>query len=320
MQRRWVKTAIAAAVVVIVIVGLIPFFINADAFRPKVEDELSSSMGRKITLGHLSLSLITGSLVADNISVADDPAFATEPFLEANELHIGVALGQFIFHRQVRITRLTIESPAIQLIQAQRGTWNFSSIGSAQTQASQQQSSLPDLTVGELSIKDGSATVSSLPPAGKPFVYSKVNLDVKQFSFAKSFAFELSASLPGDGSLELTGAAGPLAQNNAADTPFHATLQIKHLDPVAAGVVQPGEGIAMVADIDARVQSAGSVLTSSGKIQAVHLKLSRTGSPAPNPVNLTLIMVVKPMSCSFLFIAAGSGHAVASKSICPIFV
>jgi AsmA protein len=285
-QKQWIRIAAAAFAAVILIVVLIPFMVSADTFRPMLQKQLSSALGREITLSHLSFSLFSESLVAKNISIADDPAFSSAPFIEAKSLDIGVEVMPFLFHRQVRITRLTIESPAIQLIQAQRGTWNFSSIGSAQTQASQQQSSLPDLTVGELSIKDGSATVSSLPPAGKPFVYSKVNLDVKQFSFAKSFAFELSASLPGDGSLELTGAAGPLAQNNAADTPFHATLQIKHLDPVAAGVVQPGEGIAMVADIDARVQSAGSVLTSSGKIQAVHLKLSRTGSPAPNPVNL----------------------------------
>jgi hypothetical protein len=144
MQRRWVKIAIATAVVVIVFIGVIPFFVNADAFRPKVEDELSTSMGRKITLGHLSLSLITGSLVADNISVADDPAFGTDPFLEAKELHIGVAMGQFIFHRQVQITSFTVDSPAIHLIHAKDGKWNFSSLGSAAANPAPQHFSFSD--------------------------------------------------------------------------------------------------------------------------------------------------------------------------------
>ena len=88
MQKRWIKAAIAAVVLLIVIVVAIPLFIDADTFRPKVEDQLSTSLGRKVSLGHLSLSLITGSLVADKISVADDPAFQSDPsgFLLANLL------------------------------------------------------------------------------------------------------------------------------------------------------------------------------------------------------------------------------------------
>ena len=56
-----------------------------------------SALGRKVTLGHISLSLLTGSLVAENISIADDPAFSATPFLEAKELRIGVELGPLIF-------------------------------------------------------------------------------------------------------------------------------------------------------------------------------------------------------------------------------
>jgi AsmA protein len=287
MQKRWIKVALAAAAMFVIVVVLVPLFVNADTFRPTLETQLSSAMGRKIALGHLSLSLLRGSIVAQNISIADDPAFSTSPFIEAKSLHIGVELGPLLFHRQVRITKLTIESPAISLIQAQNGTWNFSSLGSASAaQAPQSQSALPDLTVGELKIKDGSATVSSLPPTAKPFVYTAINVDVQKFSFLKSFPFQLSAKLPGDGSFNLNGSAGPLAQKNAADTPFQATLQIKHFDPVAAGVVEPSAGISMVVDIDAQLASDGTALTSNGKVQTANLKLARNGSPAPHPVDI----------------------------------
>ncbi len=94
MKKRWIRVVLAAAVLVIVVLGLIPFFVNADTFRPKIQDELSSGLGRKVTLGHIGLSLFTGSLVAENISIADDPAFASTPFLEAKELRIGVELGR----------------------------------------------------------------------------------------------------------------------------------------------------------------------------------------------------------------------------------
>ena len=287
MQKRWVKVLVAVIAVVIVVIALIPFFVNADTFRPMLQEELSSTLGRKVTLGHLSFSLLSASLVAKDISIADDPAYSTSPFLQAKLFHIGVEVAPFLFHRKISITHLTIDSPAIQLIQSQDGKWNFSSIGGdSPTPATRQPTAIPDLTIGALTISNGSATVSSIPATGKPFVYSKVDLSIRQFAFTKSFPFQLSASLPGEGTLQLSGDAGPLSKKNAADTPFHASLAIKHLDPVAAGLIDPGKGISMVADINSQLESDGTVLKSTGKIQAAHLQLARTGSPAPNPVNI----------------------------------
>ncbi len=289
MQRRWVKAAIAGVALVIVVVGLIPFFINADAFRPKVEEQLSSSLGRKITLGHLSFSLITGSLDAEKISVADDPAFAATPFLEAKRLQIGIKLGKFLFHHQVRITSFTVDSPAIHLIHAQNGTWNFSSLGGAAASPApqnQQESILPAVSVGEIKIKNGSATVSSSPAADKPLECTDINLAIQEFSFTKSFPFQLSLKLPGDGAFVLSGTAGPVAQNDASQTPFQAKLELKHFDPVAVGVVEPNAGISMIADFDAQLASDGTNLTSTGTIVASKLQLARGGSPTPQPVRV----------------------------------
>ena len=287
LKKTWVKIALTAVVLLIFVLLVIPVFVNGDTFRPMLQDQLSSAVGRRVTLGHLSFSLLSSSLEADNISIADDPAFSSSPFLQAASIHIGVQAGAFLFNHKVSVTNLSIDSPAIQLIQTKAGVWNFSSIGgSAATPASSQPSAIPNLTIGQLTIKNGSATVSSIPSTGKSFVYSKLNLTLTQFSFANSFPFQLSASLPGDGTFQLKGSAGPLAKANAADTPFTATLDLKHFDPVAAGIVDSSEGIATVADFSAQLASQRGTLTSSGKIQAAHLKLSRAGSPSPKPVNI----------------------------------
>jgi len=288
MQKRWIKIGIGVAAAIILLLIIIPLFVNADTFRPTVQDQLSSLLGRRVTFDHLSFSLFGGKLVASNITIADDPAFSTTPFLNAKKLNIGVEVGPLLFGRQVHITNFTVDSPAIQLIQNQAGKWNFSSIGgSAATPTSAQKpTAIPDLTVGQLKITDGSVTVSSVPATSKPFVYSDVNVGVKQFSFAKSFPFDLSAKLPADGTLKLTGNAGPLSQKDAADTPFQANLEIRRLDPVAAGVVDPSKGIAMVDDIDAQIASDGSTASSTGKIMAAKLQLARNGSPAAQPVNI----------------------------------
>ena len=284
--------AVVAALVFVVFV-LIPHFINADALRPKVEAQLSSSLGRKVKLGHLSFSLFTGSLIAENISVADDPDFSAKPFLEARQLQLGIELGQFLFHHQVRITDLNVDSPVIHLIRARNGRWNFSSLGHAASPrhatahpAQQQESIIPALSVDEVKIKDGSATIASAPAAGKPVLCTDIDLALQQFSFMKPFPFQLSLKLPGDGAFQLSGTAGPVSQKDASDTPFQAAFVLKHFDPVAAGIVESGRGISTSADVNAQLASDGTNLTSSGKIEASRLRLARTGSPAPQPVHL----------------------------------
>jgi len=183
MQKRWVKIAIGVVAAFVLLLVLVPLFVNADTFRPTVEDQLSSLLGRRVTFDHLSFSLFGGKLVAENIAIADDPAFASTPFLKANKLNIGVEVAPLLFSRQVSITNFNLDSPAIQLIQNHAGKWNFSSIGgsAAKPASAQKPTSIPDLTVGQLKINDGSVTVSSVPPTGKPFVYSGVDLGVKQF-------------------------------------------------------------------------------------------------------------------------------------------
>ena len=44
---------------------------------------------------------------------------------------------------------------------------------------------MPALSVDELQIKDGSATVASIPAAGNPFTCTAINLTVKQFSLRR---------------------------------------------------------------------------------------------------------------------------------------
>lgn len=284
--KRWVRYfAIAVAIIVIAVI-IIPLFVNADTFRPEVESEISSALGRKVTLGHLSFSLLSGSVVADKVSIADDPAFSTAPFLEARSLRIGVSTGALLFDHQIQISRFVADSPQIHLIEAQNGNWNYASLGRSGASSASQQGGAENVNVGELKITNGSVTVSSLPSTGKPFVYDNVNLTVRNLSYTTPMPFHLTGSLPGSGSLTLDGTAGPISRGNAMQTPLHASLVVEHFNPVAAGVVAPNQGISTVADISAQLTSDGKTASLNGKISASQLKLSANGSPAPHPVNV----------------------------------
>ncbi|UWZ83667.1 AsmA family protein [Occallatibacter riparius] len=290
MKKRWLKIVGAVAAVFVLLLLLIPLFVNGETFRPTVESKLSAALNRKVALGHLSFSLFSGSLVANDISISDDPAFSPSPFVKAKDIKIGVEVGALIFSRQVHVTGITLDEPSIQLIQNQAGKWNFSSIGGASSPKSASppggSSPVSGITISKLKINDGTATLSSIPATAKPFVYSGVDLSAKNVSVASSSPFDLSANLPGSGKLKLSGTVGPLAQADASETPFRANLSVSHLDPVAAGIVERDKGISTIADIDAQLNSNGRNLSTTGKIKADKLQLSRTGSPAPEPVNV----------------------------------
>ena len=87
------------AVFVLILIAL-PFLINVNSFRPKIESEASSALGRQVTVGNLSLSLFSGHVEADNIAIADDPAFSKSPFVTAQSLKIGVELMPLIFSKK----------------------------------------------------------------------------------------------------------------------------------------------------------------------------------------------------------------------------
>lgn len=286
--KQWVLVVAAVAFLLLFLLSLVPFVVNAEAFKPEIEGQLSRALGREVTLGHISYTFFGGRLTAEDISIADDPAFSSVPFIQAKTLEVGIKTLPFLFGHNVRITRLSIDSPSIQLIQNANGTWNFSSIGGPTTQAAstQQPSSTPDLTVEELKISNGSATVSSIPMTGTPFQYTDVNVTLKEFSFLKSVPFDLSAKLPADGSLRLTGDVGPISQKTTAQTAFQAKLELRNFDPVAAGIIDRSKGIMMQDDVDAQLNSDGSDISSTGKIKATGLQLVPSGSPAQEPVDI----------------------------------
>jgi AsmA protein len=288
-MKRWKKIAIAIAVLVVVVVLSLFFLVNANTFRPMLESQLTTALGRQTTLGNLKFSPFSGSLVADNLSIADDPDYSKTPFVTAKQLRIGVDMRLLIFSRQLRVRRFEAESPQIHLVKGANGNWNFSSIGKnapSRTGNAQKESAFPDLTVDLIAIRNGRGTVESLSPDGPARVYDNVNLSMRQFSFARQFPFTLSADLPGKGRVAVDGQAGPINAQNAAMTAARARISVKHLDPVAAGFLDPKAGISTLVDIDANAASDGLTLNSNGTVHMERLKLTKDAMPAPRPVDL----------------------------------
>jgi AsmA protein len=288
-MKHWGKIAAAVVGVVVVAIVAISLFVNVNTFRPLLEQQLTSALGRKVTMGKLSLSVFSSSVVAKDLSIADDPAFGSAPFLTAKSLHIAVDLGPLIFHHKIIVRGLRIDEPQIRLIHADQGVWNFSTLGNtaaSHTGDTEKESMIPGLTVDKLNIQGGRATVDNQPSHGAALIFDQIALTVENFSFAKRFPFTLNAHLPGDGTVTLTGQAGPIDPHNAAATVFEARLTMHHFDPVAAGALDRSAGIAGLADVDAHLASDGVSVSSNGTVHVQNLQLSPKGSPSKKPVDV----------------------------------
>jgi AsmA protein len=289
ISKRTLQIAgIVVAAVVIILIAL-PFFINVNSFRPKIESEVTSALDRPVTLGDLSLSLLSGKVGVENVSIADDPAFSKSPFITAKSLEVGVELMPLIFSKQLNVTGIVLDEPQINLLKASNGTWNFSSLGGASKNnpAEPAKSGAPQgLSIAKLEIKDGKLAVGTANSTAKPQVYDKLNVEVKDFSLTSQFPFELTVNLPGGGNASVTGKAGPINPQDSAKTPFDASIKVKDLDLAASGFIDPASGIGGSADLEGTLNSTGTQAKAAGTVTCEKLKLSPKGSPAPKAVTI----------------------------------
>jgi AsmA protein len=324
MKRILKIVAIIIAILIIILIA-IPLFIDANTFRPKLESELTDSLGRQVKVGNLSLSVFSGAVTADDISIADDPEFSKTPFVQAKSLKVGVELIPLIFSKTLDVTDLTLDQPEIALVKSENGeTWNFSNLGgkspatsppgqpATQSQPAQSQSAggsasggsvsggtssggtgtgNPNLSVAKLSVKDGKLTVSRVGSSEKPRIYDKVDIEVSNFSFASSFPFKMSADLPAGGKLDLDGHAGPIDASNAAMTPLDAKVSVKEMNLADSGFIDPASGIKGIADFDGTVTSDGHQAKTNGTLKATNLQVVQKGAPAGRPVVVTYAAV-----------------------------
>ena len=292
-MKRILKIVGIVIVVLIVIVAALPLFVNANTFRPKLEGDLSTALGRQVKVGNLSLSIFSGGVSADDISIADDPAFSQSPFVQAKSLKVGVEMIPLIFSRVLNVTELTLDQPQISLVKSENGEkWNFSSLGGKNTSkpASAPSGGNPNLSVAKMNVSNGRLTVLQAG-GGKARVYDKVNVTVTKFSFDSSFPFKLTADLPAGGSLKVEGKAGPINADNTAMTPLEAKIAIQKMNLAASGFIDPASGIAGIADFDGSLASDGHNAKTNGTLTATNLQVVQKGSPAGKPVKVTYSVV-----------------------------
>jgi AsmA protein len=302
MKRKPLLIIGGIVVLLLLIILALPFFINVNQFKPTLETKLSVAMGRKVAIGDIALSIISGSVTVKDVSVADDPAFSNSPFLTAKSLGVGVEIMPLIFSRQLNVSSFTIQDPEITLLHNANGTWNYSTLGAAGSKGGTSAPAAapapaagggaaptptaPGFSVDKLTIANGKIIVGTVGSKAKPSVYSSVNLEASDLSYTTQFPFKLTATGPGNADLKVEGKAGPIDQTDTSLTPLAASVNVQHLDLATTGFIDPASGIAGIVDFDGSLSSDGKQMSSKGTVKANKLKASAAGQPSSVPVTV----------------------------------
>jgi AsmA protein len=287
-MKKALKIVLIVVGVLVVLVLVVPFLIPVNQFRPTIEEKASAALGRKVELGNLSLSLISGSLSADNISIGDDPKFSSSPFLTAKSLNVGVEMMPLIFSKTLNVTGVTIASPEVALLHNAAGVWNYSSLGAAaKTEAAKKPSSssnaAADLTVKKLNLKNGSIIIGSVS-SQKRSTYDHVDVTASNVAMTSQFPVTVTADLPSGGKFKLDGVVGPIDQADTALTPLSAKLSVSSLNLASTGFLDPSMGLGGIVDLDGTLESKGGEAETKGNVKFSKALLIAGGAPASVPV------------------------------------
>jgi AsmA protein len=305
IMNRTLRNVLIAVGVLVVLLIIVPFLIPVNRFRPMIEQRASATLGRKVQVGDLSLSLLRGALMAKDLSIGDDPKFSPSPFLTAKSLNVGVEMMPLIFSKELNVTDITIDEPHAILLKNPAGDWNFSSIGNSPggnagtkppAGASKEEakenpskpssaSSTPEISVKKLELKDGKVTLGSTNSQQRT-TYDHLHVTASNFSLNSNFPVTVAADLPGGGTLKLEGNVGPVDKSDATLTPVDAKLHISSLNMATTGILDPSQGLGGLVDLDTTLANQGGFAQTKGKVKLSKALLVQGGTPASVPMNL----------------------------------
>ena len=239
MRKRIIGAVVLAMSGVLVLTVLNVNFLvrrNKDYLIGQVEQ----SLGRKITVDKIEVTLTPVGARLVNFAMADDPAFSAAAFLRAKDLQVDLRLLPLLIG-QFRLKRLVLESPVITIVRDARGQYNFAS--NARNEKSDRESA--DISknasdrkqdsqlflVASLNVSDGTLRYRDLKN-GSELTATLINLKVNDFEWDEPFDIQLEAAvMAAKHNLKFKSRVGPIAGNrDYRDVPLDGDIRADALD------------------------------------------------------------------------------------------
>jgi AsmA protein len=124
------RLAIALCIVLaILLLAFIPPLINVSRFQRRVDNNISTALGRPVHFDKLSLNLLPmPGFTLENFVVDEDPAFGSEPILWASEVNVTLRLSS-LWGRHVEFSKISLADPnSVNLVHLSDGRWNIEAL------------------------------------------------------------------------------------------------------------------------------------------------------------------------------------------------
>lgn len=126
-RKRLARAASVAMLVVLAAIFLAPQ-LNVSRFRHRIERSVSAGLGRPVQVGAVSFRLFPSpAFVLSDVTVAQDPAFGTEPAISAPTVTAVLQMGSLL-HGHFAVATLSLDDPSLNLTRNADGRWDFDSI------------------------------------------------------------------------------------------------------------------------------------------------------------------------------------------------
>lgn len=275
MRKLGIVLAIIIALVVAVIVA-VPLLVDVNKYHGMVQAQLEKALGRQVSFGNMHLSMAPPSIRIENVSIAENPQFGSAPFAQARYIDVSVKLLPLI-SGNVDIRSLTLDHPQVNMIKNAAGIWNFSTLGNKKTQQ-QQNANESEFSLAKLAIDSGQVTIVD-QKANSKGVYNNIDLTLTDFAPHKAFHVDGALHIAGNGKekLELSGTAGPMADNMLA-TPFDGKLSF---DEVSVAGLQKLTGASALEGMDGmltgdmKAKNDKGTLSSEGSLKLTDALIKR---------------------------------------------
>ena len=109
-MRKLVIIAVGICVVLVIVLALLPQFLDVNHYRPRIQAELQNRLGRPVTLGNIKASFLPPSLIVKDVTIGEDVRFGNGAFAKAQELDVRVALIPLL-QKDLQVQSLRLMSP-----------------------------------------------------------------------------------------------------------------------------------------------------------------------------------------------------------------
>ena len=175
-RRRRIWLTLAALALLTAAVIFVPGFFSLNKYKGRIAELIGASLGRPVRLSNVEPRLFPRpGFVMTDFSVAEDPAYGTEPVLHADSVTASIRLLSLLGGR-LAIDSISMDDASLNLVRKGPGQWNLDPLfrtaaraGAAGGVTARGMAQLPTLeaTASRINVKDG---VEKLP-------FSLVNTD-----------------------------------------------------------------------------------------------------------------------------------------------